>query len=456
MKKMPAQIFLILMLSVCGFTQNAVLENYVETGLENNLALRQKEFSLQKSMAALEEARGMFLPSIGINARYSRAGGGRTINIPVGDLVNPIYQTLNQILQQQRFPTGIPNETVPFLREREQETKVRLVQPLFKPAIYYNYQLKSDLTGLQQAEKETYMRQLVADIKTAYFRYLKTRQIVRLLESTQKLLQENLRVSRSLYENEKATREVVYRAEAELSDLQQQMAEAGKNQTLAAAHFNFLLNRPLETAIDTLSSPEVFQPLDTTLSAADSAALAKRPELTAMHMGIEAAANGIKLAKTGFLPGAVIALDYGIQGREYRFSDDADFWMASVVLEWNLFNGFQDKAKVAQRSLEKRRLQARVQEVKSQLRLEVRQAVQNLRVARKSVVAAERRLTSAGKSFEIIREKYRQGMTPQIEFIDARNSLTAAEINRIITTYDFHIHAAELERVTAAFPLETD
>lgn len=37
--------------------------------------------------------RGMFLPSVSIEARYSRAGGGKIIEFPVGDLMNPVYGT---------------------------------------------------------------------------------------------------------------------------------------------------------------------------------------------------------------------------------------------------------------------------------------------------------------------------------------------------------------------------
>ncbi|MEJ2538305.1 MAG: TolC family protein, partial [Calditrichia bacterium] len=121
-------IFLILTTSLLQAGES-VLTQYVDEALQNNLALKQQQFSLEKSLAALKEARGLFLPSVGINARYSRAGGGREIEFPVGDLVNPIHQTLNQLLQQPVFPGNLQNEVIPFLREREQETKISAVQP---------------------------------------------------------------------------------------------------------------------------------------------------------------------------------------------------------------------------------------------------------------------------------------------------------------------------------------
>jgi len=90
------------------YAQDDPLENYIRVGLESNLALQQQKFSLAQSIEALNEARGKYFPSIDIGARYTRAGGGREIIIPVGDLVNPIYKTLNALLEAQGLDPAFP------------------------------------------------------------------------------------------------------------------------------------------------------------------------------------------------------------------------------------------------------------------------------------------------------------------------------------------------------------
>lgn len=451
----PRFILFIILVSTAVCADAPLLERYIDQALENNLALKQQEFSLQKSLAALKQARGMFFPSLGINARYSRAGGGRTFDIPVGSLVNPIHKTLNQLLQQPRFPTDIPDQTIPFLRREEQETKLQLVQPLIQPGIYYNYRIKKRMSQAEGAARDLFIRHLVADVKIAYFNYLKTRQIVELLNRTETVLRENLRISEKLFENQKATKEVVYRAQAELSELQQKQAEAEKNRNLAAAYLNFLLNRPLESAIGVVEPGQLPVLERPSLTGAVSRALENRMELVQLHHAEKAAENGVKLAKSGFWPDALLAVDYGFQGEDYRLTEDADFWMASVIVRWNLFNGFQDRAKVQQRRLEQTALQARLLEVKEQIRLQVREAVYNLEVAEKSIETAEKRRTSARKSFEIVDRKYREGMALQIEFLNARTALTEAEISHIIALYDYHIRSAEMERVTGSYSVQT-
>ncbi len=448
---------LILLLGSVVFIQaaeNPILDRYIEIALENNLALQQQEFSFEKSVAALQEARGLFFPEISINARYSRAGGGRLIEIPVGQFVNPVYKTLNYLLQQNVFPEDIGTQTFPFLREEEQETKIRAVQPLFKPEIFYNYQIKNRLSEIERAGKDAFALQLVAEVKTAYYNFLKTLEIIHFLERTQELLQENLRVNEKLVDTHKATLENVYRARADLSELEKQQAEAMKNRDVAQAYFNFLLNRsPVETIeLVQIDFPLVSPAMD--LTAAENLALQNRHELKQMKAGIEVAQSGIQVKRAAFLPSVFALLDYGFQGEQYRFSQKDDFWMASAILEWNLFRGFQDKARIQQSILEKKKMETRQQELENQIRLEVREAWHNLQVADKNIQSTRDRLDSQKKSFELMNKKYQQGMVLQIEYLDARNNYLQSEIQHIIAVYDFYIRQAELERTLASYPLK--
>jgi outer membrane protein len=431
----------------------SVLTQYVDEALQNNLALKQQQFSLEKSLAALKEARGLFLPSVGINARYSRAGGGREIEFPVGDLVNPIHQTLNQLLQQPVFPGNLQNEVIPFLREKEQETKISAVQPIFEPQIFYNYKIKSTLVEVEQNNKHIYTRQVVSEVKTAYFRYLMTIQINKLLLQTRQLLEENLRVSRKLYENDKVTKEVVYRSEAELSELDQQILQAEKSEELAKSYFNFLLTRPLDQDITVSEEDLPILKEEGDLTAAFQLAVRQREELKLMELSVEASNKGIKLNQSTFLPSVFAALDYGFQGEEYRFTSSDDFWMASAILRWNLFNGFQDQARIQQAKIEKKQQQVKYAEVENQIKLQVQEIYNNVKVSQKTIQAAEDRLLSARKSFEIVDRKYREGILPHIVYLDARNNLTRSEINSVITRYEYYIDLVELERALGTYPI---
>ena len=448
------RIFLfIFFFSVLAYGEDA-LNNYVRIGLANNLALQQKEFSLKRSMAALTEARGMFLPSVSIEARYTRAGGGRIIDFPVGDLMNPVYESLNYLLKAPLFPTNLPNERIPFLREEEHDTKIRLIQPLFQPGIVYNYKIHSDLKKTESLSRDLYARHLVADIKTAYYQYLQAVQIVSLLDETHELLEENVRVSQSLFNHDKVTQDVVFRAEAELFEFEQQQAEAKKGLKLAASYFNFLLNRPFTTEIETIEEnhPGIGAPQH--LEADQERAVQIREEIRQLEYVVSIHKNTRRASQTTFLPGVTAVVDYGYQGEAYQFGPEDDYWMASLVGSWNLFNGFQDKARIDQARYAEKEAESQIEAVRQQIRLQVTEAYHNVQVALESIEAADAQKKSARKSFSIIEKQYAQGMAPQIAFIDARSTKTGAEVNAIVTLYDYWIKLAEWEKITAGYNIK--
>lgn len=429
------------------------LDEYVAQGLRNNLALQQQGFSLAKSMEALKEARGLFLPTVAIQARYTRAGGGRLIEVPIGDLMNPVYGTLNALLRfhgiDAEFPTNLPNQVFSFLREKEQETKIRIIQPLFQPAIFHNYKIKSSLTKVSSAQVAVFKRQLITDIQTAYYNYVKTLNVVDLLDKTRELLEENQRVSENLFANGKATEDVIFRAQAELAGLDQAMAEAEKNKSLAAAYLNFLLNRNLDEPIELDSSPLSPLPPAEGLDEAITHALTHREEFRLLQNALEATSHQVGLAKSDFLPSVLAVVDYGIQGEKYGLGNDYDFWMASVVLEWTLFNGNRNQAVKAQAELDKKRLEVQMQELDKQIRLQVKEAYYSLTAARLAVQAAAEKDKTSQKSFTIISKKYEYGMAPHIEYLEARTSYTDAATNHILAQADYFIKKAQFERASA-------
>jgi len=69
--------------------ESSILSAYIDEALHANDAVRQREQLLVKAHAAEAEAEGMLYPRADVLASYLRAGGGRTIDMPIGDLLNP-------------------------------------------------------------------------------------------------------------------------------------------------------------------------------------------------------------------------------------------------------------------------------------------------------------------------------------------------------------------------------
>jgi outer membrane protein len=444
MKKSMLLIFLVIPALLRG---QPILDSYLTYGLENNLALKQKQSDYQKSIEALKEARGLFYPDISFNARYTVSEGGREIYFPVGDLLNPVYATLNSLTSSNLFPI-IDNQTIKFLRPTEHETKIRLVQPLFNTDIYYNSKIRRELTYIGEMDVEQYKRELTAEIKKAYYNAAMADALLSMLTDTRKLLVENIRVNRRLQSNDKVTADYIYRSEAELDKFDQELQNAEKNKKIANAYFNFLLNRSLTDSI-IIQQPEAFPSLSQVAVNYTSCALENREEIRKLENYGEISGLQVKMSQTQKLPDLFAVADYGFQGEKYAFNSKQDYMQASAVLTWNLFKGFSNRAKVRQAIIQKEMAENQLEEAKKQIELQVIDALNELSAADKGIAAAESQLKNARESFRIVEKKYGEGQSSLIEFIDARTSMTQADENLIISRFRYLSAFAEFEKITA-------
>jgi outer membrane protein TolC len=426
------------------------LDALVSEGLAANPALKARALAVTRDDAAIAEARGRFLPSLTANARASNLAGA-TPNL--GALINPAYAALNQLLGQNAFPTNI-NLTLP----QKQEATLRLAQPLFEPRVLEGYRIARSLRDASASERDAQRRQLAADIQTSYLQYARASRAADLLSLTVPLLDEALRVSERLLSAGKVTPDNVLRAKAEQSAVIQQRDAAHQLATAARQQLNYLAGRTLDAALPLFA--DSLLGFDARLSARDDVAAAQlraqasREELSQLDHAYDAIQAQRRLARAAYLPSVSLAVDYGFQGNTIRIDGNRDFTVASVVMSWNLFNGGQDRARVQQAAIDGAQLKARRDDASRSIALQVRVSHDAAIVARTAIATATDRQTAATRTFELVQRRFGEGLASQLELLDARTALTTAQLNRIITTYDFYQRVVEYERAAALSPLE--
>ncbi|MFI5337465.1 MAG: TolC family protein, partial [Opitutales bacterium] len=372
----------------------------------SNLALAGESLEVERAAAQLEHARSNFLPRLDLSARYSRAGGGRTIDLPVGDLLNGAYSTLNQYLATQgqpaRFPT-VANQSIPFLLAHEQETKLVLTQPLYAPEIAGGVRAARAGLAARGAQLSAFRRQLRADVQEAFYRHQQAAAAVEINRSALGLVEESLRVNRSLATNGRATDDVVLRAEAEVAAVQQQLQEAVRDRDFARSYLNFLLNRPLPTPVTPLAADEA-EHYSANLAAVDAAAgdIAGREELAGLAQAETAARESTGAVRSRQRPTLALEVESGIQGEAYGTGTGYNYSLGSLVMQWNIFDGHQRRSELAQARVDERQAARRLEETRQQLGLQLQQARDDFDVARSGLTTATLRREAARASYRIV------------------------------------------------------
>jgi outer membrane protein TolC len=436
-------------------TIEEVVDGLVADALAANLELDGAGAGVAQRLAALDQARALYLPSLDFTGRYSRADGGRTIDFPVGDLLNPVYASLNQITGSARFP-AVQNQEINFQRTREQVTGVTFTQPLYDPRITAGRAAAQSQYEAAAAGRVALAGRIERDMREAYYRWLQSRAQIDILQATLELASENRRVNDSLLRNGKITRDLVFRAEADELEVQQAQLGARNTERLAQSYVNLLRNAPFDRAlpvmvvenadIETLRSGlRLRSGLNPDLHALQDTALAHRSELAQWDAVQAAAAASERLARAAFRPKLAFALDLGTQGDTYGFSSDDRYLLASLVLKFNLFAGGADEAGVTGARAAMREARANRDLEEQQIRLQVQQSLQDLDLAIASLDTAAKRVQAADGAFRIASRKRDLGQINQAEFIDSRRAMTDAQLNLNVTRFAALGSIAELE-----------
>jgi outer membrane protein TolC len=418
----------------------------VTEALQNNAGLAAARAVEARAAAEARAARASYLPSLVLESRYSEQNG--TLNL--GDVVNPAFAALNEVTGENRFPTDL-DLTLP----RRHETRLRLVQPVFNEAIRGNSALAGHRRDAQRWERRVVARRLAADVQAAWLDASSAHTAVGIWESTLERVRESERVAERLVAASQATPEVVWRARAERSEVEQQLAESSERAHAAVRALNRIVGRSLNDAVEIVSPDSVAcLEIGITEYEANASAMERREELRQASSGLGAAQAAGRIATAAYLPSVALSLDYGYQGNDLGFSGDDDFVMASVVVSWSLFEGGRHGANRQAARADVDRSLAMRRQAEEMVRLDVQQAYESAVVARGAIDAAEARLASAERTFGLVRRKYEEGVASQIEFIDARVALTNAELNRVLTIYRYGVRWVELERAAALREIE--
>lgn len=449
MKTIPVSLILTL-LCLTTFRSVAqsspVLEEYIRQGFSNNLALQQQNLDLQKSLEAVRQARSLFFPTVQFNANYTMASGGRKIDFPIGDLLNPVYSTLNDITQTSQFPT-LENQQVQFLPNNFQETYLKVAYPLFNSDLRYNRQIQEQMVLGKTAQKAAYEHELRYRITEAYLQYLQTLEAEKIWLHAKEVLTELRRFNESLVKNNVATRDVVATADYELSKAEQEIFQLRSRQNTARAYFNFLINRDLQAEVS-IDSNVLRQPVPVyNRDQLIAGALDGRQELSALRAGQSAAELALKLNEANrILPDAYIGGQIGFQGFGYKFSGDQAYVLAQVGLTYDIFNGGQTRSKIQQARIESEKVRAQYSEAQQQIALQTTQAWNNFEGARNAWITSQQGQKAAEETFRIINNKYRASQVLLIEFLEAQNRVTTAQLQVLLAWADVLVREAELRK----------
>ncbi len=401
------------------------LEDCIRIGLDNSKTLKISGSKIISAKERLNEIKTAQLPSLKLNASYTRLSP-----------VDPF-----QIGSMQISPSILNNYTA----------RITLTQPL-----YTGNRLSSntELNEFNSLAAETdYLKdknQLILDIKVAYWNYAKSLKVKETIEKNIIQVKSRLQDLENLYNNGLATNNEVLKVRVQLSNFEILLLDASNNIDISLYNLNNVLGVAVNTKFEPKAIIEFKHPEIPKLEDLIKTSKERRSDLKSLDYRIKSGQAGITLSKSGWFPQLNFSANYLYANPNSRVFPSVEkfkgTWDLGITLSYDIWNwkltSYQTKQ--AEANLEQTKIAKEVTE--NNIDLEVSQNYKSLLSVTAKMKLTKETVEQAKENYRVTSEKYKSGLLLNSEVVDAETSLLLAEINNITTIADYLIVIARLEK----------
>lgn len=416
-----------------GSATDLTLAAAVKLALERHPALRAAGHQATAAAAGVDQARATFLPRVDLSEGITRSD-------------NPVY-AFGALLNQGRFTeadfaVNRLNHPDPISNWR---TNISGSVPLFMGG--------RSVLGYQQAElgREAAERgrarvehEVIFGVIRAYYGILLAREAQATVEDAVRTAEANLAAADARHEAGVVVASDALAARVRLARLKEEAIAAANQVRLAHASLNDAMGVALDQPYRITGRLDLPSLKYERLEGLEALAREQRPDYRQAALEEQRLEKEVLRAKGAFLPTMHLMGNYEVNNHRPS-SDGQDSWSVGVVLNWNLFSGGADRARIVEAQASHQRATALRERQASAIGLEVRDAFLALQTARERVAVAKGAVTSAEESLRIVQDRYDAGLTTIVELLDSETALTAARTNLTRTLYEATVGQARLE-----------
>jgi len=388
--------------------------------------------SLRQSETRVTQERSAFLPDLSGFVTYqdqtrNLAAFGISFNVPI-----PGFE----------FPTLVG----PFTTF---EARARVQQNVLDLSSIRRYQASRAGLTATRTDSDATSEQVASQVARAYLAALKTQADVETVKANISLDEAVLKQVTNQKAAGTGTGIEITRARVQLSNEQQRLLVAENERRRARLQLLRAIGLPLDTDLQFIDKLE-YTPVDAlTLDQARAKALEGRPDLTTQQQREETARLSASAVNMEHVPSIAAFADYGNIGT--GFNDHAlPTYTYGVTLRVPIFDGGRREARHAESVSRYRAEQTRTRDLRRQVELDVRLALDSLRSAEDQVKVARDGLVLADAELTQARRRYDAGVTTSLEVTDAQTRLERARDNQTAALFNYNVARIDLAQAMGA------
>lgn len=415
------------------------LRDAVGQTLEKNPALAKVRMEMGRADALVKEAWGNALPSLDLNASYTRA-----LKKPVFFLPGDFFGTPGTV---RPIEIGSTNAL---------SAVVSANQVLFNSAVFVGVGAAHVYSELSREQYHAAQIDFITRARKSFYDVIVARQIFDLANQTKENTQENLRTVTLLADQGLVSEFDLLRAQVTMENVIPQVLNAENSLRQALNGLKNIMAIPVETEIEVVGTLEYVPVPDSLLNAAQAIMLQKNPTLATLGYQAEFNDAVVSAQKSEYLPVLSAFGNYQYEAQSNQFSSLTDDIISSsqvgLSLKFNIFNGLQSTARVEQAEISHLQSLEDLSGTRQELISATEAVILRLNKARRQIEAQGKTVEQAQRGYEIATTRYSSGLGTLLEVNDAQLALVNAHVNRIQAVYEYVVASAELDKLLGRTP----
>jgi outer membrane protein TolC len=398
----------------------------------------------RRNSPRLEELRALHTAA---NAELRGAKAGR---LPIVDLQASYYRYSRVPELVLTLPGNPPENVFPNIQNRY-ATSAGLSLPLYTGG-RVSGQIEAARQGALAAGKdaETGLSDLVLETVTAYWDLVSARENETVLAESIKSYEADLKQVRDRADVGMAARNDVLNVQVERDQAELDRLQAANRAAIANENLVRLLGLGPGSRVQPTEPATASAPSDEPVEGLVAKALDGRPEIAGLRARAAAAEAAIKVAGSARLPQASVdgAFEYARPNLRVLPLRDTwnDSWRVGVNVAFQAFDGGRTSAAVAQARAQAEAVRRQLDDVERHVRLDVTARTLDLGTRRAALEVAERNLEAARENVRVSQDRYREGLIPSSELLDAESRLLQSGLSRTRAATELQQARANLDR----------
>ena len=291
---------------------------------------------------------------------------------------------------------------------------------------------------------------LVLETKNAYWLLVTAREGMRVLSESMKAYDAHLKDAQNRERFGMAARNEVLAVQVERDRVELDRLRAEAAADMAEANLQRLLDLPATARVEPAEPLAAAAPAGADVEALVGEAQAGRAERKALAARVNAAGALAGAERGARLPQVAVTGGYTYANPNRDIVPPTvewkDTWDVGVGVSWSVFDGGRRSSSEARARAQADAVAAQLRELDRAIRLEVTQRSLELRTAQARLVVADRSVESAAESRRVAGERYREGVIPSSELLDAEVAHERAALARTEALAALRLAAASLDR----------